>query len=111
LHRGAQIADDARTRSQRASDAAQLNPIHEAIPMNTETRIPKSAMLSNEQLGNINAAGVATAHLSFISSVMGAVLALQKPRVNPVNPALHPDDPADGTAIQGMRNRGGGGSI
>ncbi|MDD9884433.1 MAG: hypothetical protein OXU62_07865 [Gammaproteobacteria bacterium] len=57
---------------------------------NTAPKQPESAPLSDEQLGKVNAAGR---------------------RVNPVNPALHPDDPADGTAIQKFRLRPGGGSI
>lgn len=76
--------------------------------MNTKStpKAPNSAQVSNEQLGKVNAAGVAN-----VGGILFGTLVSPKPRVNPVNPALHPDDPADGTAIQGMRDRGGGGSI
>jgi len=68
--------------------------------------------LTNEQLGNINAAGVG-ASLTMLGLMSSFRALFPKPpvRVNPVNPALHPDDPADGTAIQGMRLQGGGGGI
>jgi len=69
--------------------------------------------LTNEQLGHINAAGVGIGFAT-MSGLMSSFLSLvTKPpvRVNPVNPALHPDDPADGTAIQILRLQGGGGGI
>jgi len=53
---------------------------------NTAPKKPESAPLSDEQLGKVNAAGR---------------------RVNPVNPALHPDDPGDGSAWNNLPNRGG----
>ena len=82
--------------------------------MNTHTEnapnTPDSTVLSDHELGKINAAGIGTS--SYITAFFSNLMSLMvKPRVNPVNPALHPDDPADGTAIQGMRLNGGGGSI
>lgn len=72
--------------------------------MNTQTN--DGATLSDDELGNINAAGggVSTYVATFISSILSLAA---KPRVNPVNPALHPDDPADGSAWQNIRNSGG----
>jgi len=69
--------------------------------------------LTNEQLGHINAAGGGIGFTTMLGLVSSLLSLPTKPsaRVNPVNPALHPDDPADGTAIQGMRLQGGGGSI
>ncbi|MDD9884432.1 MAG: hypothetical protein OXU62_07860 [Gammaproteobacteria bacterium] len=79
--------------------------------MNTHTEnapnTPDSTVLSDHELGKINAAGVgASSYIAaYFSSLMSLVV---KPRVNPVNPALHPDDPADGTAVI---HKHGGGSI
>jgi len=70
------------------------------------THIPTSAQVPDEELGKINAAGVgAPSHITaMLASLLGL---LAKPRVNPVNPALHPDDPADGSAWNNLPNRGG----
>lgn len=69
-----------------------------------KTQPKDRAKLSDEKLGDINAAGVA-----IVGGIPFGTIASPKPRVT--GPQLHPDDPADGTAIQGFRNRGGGGSI
>jgi len=85
--------------------------------MNTQTKdtvqsAPDSAQLSDEQLGNINAAcGGGDA---LVINHDGGIMALFANPVSPAGPAksaLHPNDPGDGTAIQVFRNRGGGGSI
>lgn len=80
--------------------------------MNTQTNIPESAQVSDEQLGNINAAcGGGDA---LVIGPNGGFMALFANPVSPGGPAksaLHPNDPGDGTAIQAFRNRGGGGSI
>ncbi|MDD9884431.1 MAG: hypothetical protein OXU62_07855 [Gammaproteobacteria bacterium] len=78
--------------------------------MNTHTEnapnTPDSTVLSDHELGKINAAGVgASSYIAaYFSSLMSLVV---KPRVNPVNPALHPDDPGDGSAWNNLPNRGG----
>lgn len=62
--------------------------------------------LSDAQLGNINAAGGGTS--TYIATFVSSMLSLvSRPHVNPVNSALHPDDPGDGSAWQNIRNSPG----